>query len=322
MPRIPQARHSALDRTKVIFIAGYSRSGSTLLGRLLGCGAGCFHIGEAHQLWKQGFQRNGSCQCGELFHQCPFWTAVMAEALGEARDGQVAALRELRRRVFRPWRRWVTIRRFMLTNRYWQATQEYGDLWERLVRAICRIGAASVVIDSSKSAAQGLALTHADGLEVHVVHLLRDSRAVAHSLRRNKMTRGPSGREMLMPKQGYVDTAQHWLRAHRAAEALRDRAASYQQLRYEDLTTDPAGRVAAVFENAGWAPGPMDFLREETVDLGDGHAVAGNPMRFKAGSHRIQLDDKWRQEMSPSAKAFMSLMTGRVLRRYGYDPRT
>ena len=47
---------------KVLFIAGTSRSGSTLLGQLLGQIDGFIHIGELRQLWKKGFGQNSPCE--------------------------------------------------------------------------------------------------------------------------------------------------------------------------------------------------------------------------------------------------------------------
>jgi len=52
---------------KIILIAGHSRSGSTLLDRLLGEMDGFVTVGELRCLWIRGLREDQLCGCGTAF---------------------------------------------------------------------------------------------------------------------------------------------------------------------------------------------------------------------------------------------------------------
>ena len=68
--------------TRVLFISGWGRSGSTLLDRMLSSSLGFFASGELREVWWRGVQENRQCGCGVGFNECPFWRAVGIEAFG------------------------------------------------------------------------------------------------------------------------------------------------------------------------------------------------------------------------------------------------
>src|SRR4051794_1644797 len=59
---------------------GISRSGSTLLDRLLGEFSGAISLGEVHQIWARGYLSNHLCGCGLAFQDCPFWREVTEQS--------------------------------------------------------------------------------------------------------------------------------------------------------------------------------------------------------------------------------------------------
>ena len=66
----------------VVFIGGSGRSGSTLIGRILGQIPGFVDAGELSALAWAGLGENRLCGCGRSFDACPFWTSVGATAYG------------------------------------------------------------------------------------------------------------------------------------------------------------------------------------------------------------------------------------------------
>src|SRR6476469_754930 len=54
----------------VLFIAGWGRSGSTLLDRMLGQVPGVFSAGELRDIWDRGVREDRLCGCGQPFHEC------------------------------------------------------------------------------------------------------------------------------------------------------------------------------------------------------------------------------------------------------------
>jgi len=68
---------------KVLFIAGEGRSGSTIIGDILGQIEGFFSVGELFYVWDRGLIQNWRCSCGLSFEECPVWSEVIAQAFGD-----------------------------------------------------------------------------------------------------------------------------------------------------------------------------------------------------------------------------------------------
>ncbi len=62
------------ERIKVLYIAGVGRSGSTILGALLGQVEGFFFAGELGALFERVAER--LCGCGEMVEECRLWREV------------------------------------------------------------------------------------------------------------------------------------------------------------------------------------------------------------------------------------------------------
>jgi hypothetical protein len=58
------------DSIKVLYIAGPTRSGSTLLSKILGEVDGFFNAGEIIDIWDRGLASDGLCSCGKAMSQC------------------------------------------------------------------------------------------------------------------------------------------------------------------------------------------------------------------------------------------------------------
>ena len=61
---------------KVLYIAGWGRSGSTILTNLLGQVPGFFSGGELRYLWERNLAGGHECGCGEAFLDCKIWSRV------------------------------------------------------------------------------------------------------------------------------------------------------------------------------------------------------------------------------------------------------
>ena len=82
--------------TKVLYIAGSGRSGSTILDNILGELDGFVSAGEVRFLWERGMRDDRTCACGEPFSSCPFWGDVLTRAYGgcsRTAPGHVASRR-------------------------------------------------------------------------------------------------------------------------------------------------------------------------------------------------------------------------------------
>ena len=120
-------------------------------------------------------------------------------------------------------------------------TERLGSLY----RAIAEVSGARVIVDSSKHVSTALVLRRTAGVDLHVVHLVRDSRGVAHSWTKEverPETRDGRDHAPLPPGLGrrLVGLVQRRLRRDRAGSACRP-----PSLRYEDLLADPRAHIAA-----------------------------------------------------------------------------
>ncbi len=305
-------------KLKVVFVGGCSRSGSTLLARMLAQVRGFLEVGELHQIWRMSFGQNNLCGCGETFRDCPFWSRVVEEAFGGRDRVDLRRMRALRHSVSRVWRRPPLLRRLLATGSYRGKLREYAEVVGRLLEAVQRVGAAEVIADSSKTAHQGAVLSAAPNVELHVVHVIRDSRAVAYSMQRVKAYPGPDGREAYMPRSGWVKSAALWRRENRAIEALKGRAASFTALRYEDLVDRPREHLRQILLRVTGQEGDLDFVRDGEVTLRPGHSLSGNPMRFEQGRIEIRSDTEWQQRMPRRGRLLVTALTWDLLRAYGY----
>ena len=69
-------------RTRVVYVGGTGRSGSTVLANVLGEVPGLVSVGEVRFLWERGILQDRLCGCGDHFSDCPFWSKVLDRALG------------------------------------------------------------------------------------------------------------------------------------------------------------------------------------------------------------------------------------------------
>jgi Sulfotransferase family len=297
--------------SKVVFIGGYGRSGSTLLDRVLGSIDGFVSAGELRHVWREGYLENRLCGCGEPFLSCPFWARVTARAFGDAGALDVERVLALKERVDRYWRipQIVTgvARRELRDGLRW-----YAACLRSLYEAIAAESGASVIVDSSKDVSHGYVLDSIEPpLDLRILHLVRDSRAVAYSWQRTRFNPG-SGRDM--ERFSVTRASFEWV-AINAVTALQRRVgpAKYARLRYEDFVGDPRrtlARILAFLDERG-RDVPVD--EQGRIELTPSHTAAGNPMRFTSGSMMIRSDDEWRAQMPSTSRRVVTALTLPVL---------
>ena len=61
---------------KILYISGSGRSGTTLIGNILGQVDGICNAGQIFDVWTRGVESNVLCGCGKNFHECELWREV------------------------------------------------------------------------------------------------------------------------------------------------------------------------------------------------------------------------------------------------------
>jgi hypothetical protein len=308
---------TGLPPIKVVFVAGAGRSGSTLLDLLLGSSPDACAVSELRHIWRLGFVEDEFCGCGEPFSRCPFWREVVAragfagsESTGHALDRSQEWLLQSRHAPALTWSA-------LLRGRVRRERERWAANQIRLLRAIQAVSGATTIVDSSKNPMYGLLLATLPEVDLRVVHLVRDSRAVAYSwARREKpdpMRQGQMQFALAKPWQAGA----WWAIANLAAELAPPLRHRYLRVRYEELAAEPESWMRRISRFAGIEP----VAAAERVNLGVHHSIGGNPMRYEQGEIRVKPDTAWRQALSPRDRRLVTAMTWPLLLRYGYPLR-
>jgi hypothetical protein len=298
------------SRISVLYLGGVGRSGSTLIERLIGQLPGVCPVGELVHLWQRGIVEGERCGCGRPFGRCPFWRRVGQAAFGgwDAVDPRrVAALRA---RVDR--NRFIPL---VARGRLDAERDEYTSYYARLYAAVAEVSGGRLVVDSSKHPSLAHCLRWRADLDLRVLHLVRDSRAVAYSWSQ-QVRRPDTDRETYMTRYSPVTAAAQWMAQNAAFHAL---AGPVMRLRYEDFTAAPTAALGRMAAFAGLPePAGYPFLGADWAVLDGGHSVSGNPLRFVTGKIPVSRDDRWRAGLPDAQRRAVTALTLPLLAGYGY----
>lgn len=295
---------------KIICIVGWLRSGSTIIGGVLGEVSGFLHVGELHFLWKNAAGRgaNTLCGCGQALTECPLWSGILpvGRPPGMSAEAHADAVIRRQRACVRTRHTWRVLARGVWCD----AIREHAELMTRTYQAVAERTGARVIVDSTKIPGEAALLSHLGALDPYYIHLVRDPRAIAQSYREAK--------QYVSPMSAVRSTA-YWHGFNMACEALtcrhRDRSLF---LRYEEFAADPAAAVDSVLRLCG-AGSEANPVRDRIVELHANHTVTGNPDRFLTGPTPIRAaDDSWRATLPGRARLAAGTLSWPLIRRYGY----
>ena len=182
---------------------------------------------------------------------------------------------------------------------------------------------ARVIIDSSKGALRLKYLLPRPELNIRVIRVIRDGRAVALTYTDEwnfadsadpVLRGGGSGQRRPPPRQSMAAAANEWKRSNEASDALVATLppSQWTAVRYEDLCRDPAStlkRLASFLELDPHQP-RLDF-RAVTQH------VIGNGMRMDSTSE-ISLDERWKSHLKSHDLLEFDKVAGDLNRSYGY----
>jgi hypothetical protein len=300
---------------QVLYVAGSSASGTTLLAFLLNTHPAIFTV--SHTVGYPFEARDGfRCSCGAFLPDCPFFSHV-AKAFRDRRLPFAYNAFGTRHRVVANERlnRWLTGALPLVQS---NALEKIRDA---VVRRIPGVGTtlhrqdeanrtfiqvalayrgAAVYADTSQDPHRLRHLERIRELHLSVIHLIRDPRGIAVSHRdRHGITPEIAARKWLIDQ---------WT----VMRVLKDFTPSMTLL-YEDLCDRPGETMTAIHRFVGLPahPLPDDFKSAE-------HHILGNVMRERTAE--IARDNRWRTELSPADLAAMTRTLRSFVERHARHP--
>ena len=290
-------------RVRVIYVAGVSHTGSTLLGHILGELEETCYAGEIRNTWQRGILENRICTCDSRFAECAFWQTVI-EHLPFAAERQAEKLSALHREAVRP----SLVFPFRSTEMKQVDRSAFAAPTEALYSAAGDVAGVRQLVDSSKSPLYAAFLRRLPTIDLRVVHIVRDPRATVYShLRRHSFGYGETFKLSLW-----------WLRSNVAIEKLGRTGVPYTRIRYEDFVEDPARSLYQITDALG-LPRSRLPIEGRVARLSKKHIISGNRARGEVGAITLRNDSEWRSALPPRMQAIARGTTLPLLGRYGYS---
>ena len=301
---------------RVAYITGYGRSGSTALDIVLGGHPTVLGVGELVNLSRRAWADNEYCSCHARVRDCRFWSTVVERFTGRLGSNALAVYARLQARFEGSG----AIGRDAVGRLTTSAGfADYAVCTRELFTSLADVSGKRMIVDLSKMPGRAVSLMGVGGLDVRLLHLVRDGRGVAWSLGKAYARDERAGIERPLSARAVPRTAVRWAVVNLGAEWVARRAGTKRaiRLRYEDFCSAPdreLQRTSAL----------LDVNLDQLIDrlragepFSPGHLVAGSRLRM-AGPVKLRLDSQWRQQMPSRQQRIFQLLSGWLQRRYGY----
>lgn len=307
-----------MSKVRVVYIMGVGRSGSTVLDAIIGSHPSVCSVGELSHVVRNGWERE-YCACGERADVCTFWVEVRREWGRRIAPADITDYLPLQE-TFESFSSWPRL----VLERMWPSRRfrHYARLSASLFEAITAVSGRPTVVDSSKAPMRAYALALTGVLDLRMVHLVRDARAVAWSM----LNPQPKDDRAVVRKQAkpwpVAVTAVIWVIVHvQAFRAARRITGQHTvTVRYEELVTDPKAVLARIGDIAGIDLGHVAAAVSGGAPVAIGHSTAGNRLRMRR-SFELRPNMEWMARLPRRAERLVWTIAGPLMRHLGYERR-
>jgi hypothetical protein len=286
---------------KIIAISGSGRSGSTLLSLLLSQDTYVFNLGQLRHLWR-AYADDEPCSCGQNLSRCQ----IYGDKVGDA-----SSMQELGKAFFKDAAAHSDWSDPDTRTKLQEQHSEYLTSVSAVMRHIVQTTQATHFVDSSKSPQIALAFSLLPDVELFLLNLVRDPRAVVCSRYRRQQS-----------YSAVIKNARDWSARQRRLEEWKPAlGANFYTLRYEDLATKPVDAIESIAE---WAALPVPESLFEKTDRA--HIEWSNQHLYPPANERvleekqsdvtIAVTDNWRDPKNYWIHKLTLFFTGAVGRRY------
>jgi hypothetical protein len=193
----------------------------------------------------------------------------------------------------------------------------YASMLGDVYHAAADVSGARVLVDSSKHVSTAYVLRHVGAIDLAVLHLVRDPRAVAYAWTKTK-ARPEAGENAVMARYSPMKTSVYYTVQNAMLDALRLTNTPYLRVRYEDFTAAPADTMRRILALTGDEATPLTGIAGHQLTLSGNHNVGGNPMKLMTGPITIRRDDAWKSRLRARDRATVTALTAPHVLGYRY----
>ena len=322
-------------RIRLVYILAASHSGSTLLSMVLGSHPQIATVGEL-KFTAMGNIDRYRCSCHEEIRKCSFWNDIVMDMdkrgfvfdLKNAGTDFQSAGNGYTRYLLHPLHRGPFLEALrdagLSLSFVWR--KEYEKIQSKnlaLLDSIAKRLGKRIIVDSSKLAVRLKYLLRNSAIDVRVVRLIRDGRAVALTYTDSARFADASERDLRGGGMGIMrdykrlpmrEAAMEWRRSNEEEESLLatiDPSLSIE-VRYEDFCKQPSVALNRIFNFLDVAPVDVITAFRNTVQH-----VVGNGMRLNS-NREIRFDEQWREILTKKDLEVFESVAGDLNRRLGY----
>ena len=323
------------SKIRLVYLLAASHSGSTLLAMLLNSHPDVCTVGEL-KATSFGNPDKYRCSCQRLIKECPFWNGIQDDMAARGFDFDITnAGTDIRtgmssyvHRLLRPLHRSPAIELVR------DVALNLSPVWRKnlskfltrnlaLIQCVATRTEKKVIVDSSKIGIRLKYLLQIPELDIRVIRAIRDGRGVALTYidparfadaSDPTLRQGGMGGDRTKERLAMEQAAREWRRSNEEAEqALKLVDPSKQTIsHYENLCKNTEETLNRLFTFIGVDPQKrsQDFRMVE-------HHIVGNGMRLDS-SNAIQLDERWRSNLSSADLKTFHSIAGNMLHKLGY----
>ena len=319
----------------MVYILAASHSGSTLLAMLMGSHPEVCTVGEL-KFTSLGEIDNYRCSCRKEIRKCGFWNGIRQDmskygltfdfACPDTHFNSITSqyicrlLRPLHRGPFLEKIRDMALNLSPQWRYHLPRIQKQNEI---LLKCLQIRTGKKVIVDSSKIGIRLKFLMRNPALDVKIIRLMRDGRAVALTYmdparfadaKDTSLQGGGTGGKRESERLSMTNAAYEWQRSNEEAEALLSNLApsNWIEVRYEELCLNTDRELKKIYALLGIDNGKvyLDFRSQD-------HHIIGNGMRLDTTSE-IKLDERWKSALSIADLKKFEKVAGKMNRRLGY----
>jgi hypothetical protein len=262
-----------MSKPKVVLIAGAAHGGTTIFNMMLGQHTDIFATGKLRD-FPHGvvFEAANICSCGAPAADCPFWLEI--------------------RRRYQPI-----------------DEQPNEEKLPRLYDLISSLSGRMFVGDVTHNVGYAQLLQSIDGIDLYLVHVVRDGRAVVYSRIRKDLRIGTLGTSRWQRIRRIAAVSRHWMRQTSTYSRMEKQlGAKAVRVSYETICNNPRAALRPVGECLGLDFDPIG------ARLGSGqpfervpHMIRGNRRLRSENNVVLRRDTSYLNEMPRLDRAIFQL---------------